>query len=114
MVRDVSTKIRGRPQDIAFQLGSLQNKESSASCNFVIDSTFLWTSCTSKRPIAFQKYFDISKQLIWSIRIIRVRKRPFHFSSIFNNLKKMKIDSGLFSIQFLIFRIMKKTENRFF
>ena len=42
---------------------------------------------------------------------IRVRKRPFHFCSIFNNFKKMKIDFGQFSIQFLLFRITKKVEN---
>ena len=42
---------------------------------------------------------------------IRVRKRPFHFCSIFNNFKKRKIDFGQFSIQFSIFRITKEIEN---
>ena len=45
---------------------------------------------------------------------IRVRKRPFisvHFSII---SRKMKIDFGQFSIQFLIFQITEKTEKEFF
>ena len=49
-----------------------------------------------------------------SVYLNRVRKRLFHFCSIFNNFKQMKIDFGQFSIQFLIFQITKKIENWFF
>ena len=39
-------------------------------------------------------------------------KRPFHLCSIFNNLKKTKIDFEQFSIQFLIFQITKKKKRK--
>ena len=77
-----------------------------------------------KNFLKFILWFEIKKwiRIFWFLffeidfksKYIRVRKRPFHFCSIFNNFKKMKIDYGQFSIQFLNFQIRRKIENLFF
>ena len=75
------------------------------------DARIVLNNLIQFRSFNFQLHF-LKTDFCFSF--IRVQKRPFPFCLIFNNFKKMKIDFGQFSIQFLIFQITKKIENWFF
>ena len=69
------------------------------------DARIVLNNLIQFRSFNFQLHF---LKIDFCFSFIRVQKRPFPFCLIFNNFKKMKIDFGQFSIQFLIFQITKR------